>query len=272
MSALNFCQGDLLLLLDSSGSVTNFEFSCFLLFAADLLCPFSLGRGHVRVALLQVGTSPHLEFSLEGHDKQESLEESLQEALRGVNQLQGDTNTATHVAQQLLLKTRQDVPKLLLWLTDGVQPGAVEKPMSELKARGVSVLVVYTMHGNHQVLKRVVTPPVESHLYSVDIDSIDIITEDLREAIVRIVCAEQLSVVHLTSRSAVLQWRPFLTVDSGYELHLNSVSTNHPEIRKLLPRESSRAELSDLQPETRYAASLHPKSNNRLVRPPHFLV
>lgn len=60
------------------------------------------------MALVQVGTSPHLEFSLEVHGKQESL----QEALRDISQLQGDTNTKIQAAQQLLLKTRQNVPKV----------------------------------------------------------------------------------------------------------------------------------------------------------------
>uniref|UniRef100_A0A3P8T8Q2 von Willebrand factor A domain-containing protein 1 n=1 Tax=Amphiprion percula TaxID=161767 RepID=A0A3P8T8Q2_AMPPE len=252
---LNCCEGDILVLLDSSGSVANYEFSRLLLFVTELLGPFSLGRGHVRVALLQVGTEPHLEFSLDVHSSQESL----QKALRSVVQLQGDTNTeaALRVTRRLLTKTEDSVPKILLWLTDGVQPGDVDEPMSELKALGVSVLVVSTVHGNFQVLQRVVTPPLESHLYSVDIDNIDIITEDLREAIIK-----RLRVVHLTSHSAVLQWRPVLSADSGYyELWYSSIRKANPEIRRTLSGDSSKVELTNLQPETTYTASLHPETN-----------
>uniref|UniRef100_A0A3Q1FT06 von Willebrand factor A domain-containing protein 1 n=1 Tax=Acanthochromis polyacanthus TaxID=80966 RepID=A0A3Q1FT06_9TELE len=257
-AVLNCCEGDILLLLDSSGSVANYEFSRLLLFAAELLRPFSLGRGHVRVALLQVGTEPHLEFSLDVHSSQESL----QKALRSVVQLQGDTNTeaALRVTQRLLTKTEDNVPKVLLWLTDGVQPGDVDEPMSELKAQGVSVLVVSTVHGNFQVLQRVVTPPLKSHLYSVDMDSIDIITEDLREAIIKIIRAERLRVVHLTSHSAVLQWRPVLSADcSYYELWYSSKTDR--EIRRTLSGDSSKVELTNLQPETTYTASLRPETN-----------
>ncbi|XP_008280917.1 von Willebrand factor A domain-containing protein 1 isoform X2 [Stegastes partitus] len=262
-TASNCCEGDILLLLDSSGSVANYEFSRLLLFTAELLRPFSLGRGHVRVGLLQVGTQPHLEFSLDVHSSQDSL----QKALRGVSQLQGDTNTeaALSVAQRLLTKTEENVPKVLLWLTDGVQPGDVDGPMSELKAQGVSVLVVSTVHGNFQVLQRVVTPPLESHLYSVDIDNIDIITEDLREAIIKIIRAERLRVVHLTSHDAVLQWRPVLSADAGfYELWYSSVRKSDPEIRRTLSGDSSRAKLSNLQPETTYTAFLRPETNHGL--------
>uniref|UniRef100_A0A3B3UE41 von Willebrand factor A domain-containing protein 1 n=1 Tax=Poecilia latipinna TaxID=48699 RepID=A0A3B3UE41_9TELE len=260
---LNSCEGDILLLLDSSGSVTTSEFSSFLSFAASLLHPFTLGRGHVRVALLLVGTTPHLEFSLDVHSNQESLLRALQ----SVNQQQGDTNTkaAIEVAQRLLSEADGDVPKVLLWLTDGVQTGDVEKAMSELKARGVYVLIVYTIHGNHQVLQRVATPPLESHLYSVDMESIDIITDDLREAIIKIICAERLSVVRLTSHSAVLQWRPVLAADSGhYELSYKAVDDQHSGKTTVLPSSSSQTELIQLQPDTTYTASLRPESNQRL--------
>lgn len=186
-TVLNCCEGDILILLDSSGSVANHEFLRLLLFATELFRPFSLGRGHVRVGLLQVGTNPHLEFGLDVHSHQEGL----QKALQSISQLQGDTNTeaALRVAQRVLTETDEKVPKILLWLTDGVQPGDVDEPMSGMKARGVSVLAVSTVHGNYQVLQRAVTPPLRSHLYSVDIESIDIITEDLRDAIIgKFVC------------------------------------------------------------------------------------
>ncbi|MED6244691.1 hypothetical protein ATANTOWER_021242 [Ataeniobius toweri] len=260
---LNCCEGDILLLLDSSGSVSNFEFFRFLSLTANLLRPFSLGRGHVRVALLLVGTSPHLEFSLDVHSNQESLLRALQ----SVRQLQGDTNTeaAVDLAQRLLLEAEGDVPKVLLWLTDGVQPGNVEKAMSDLKARGVNVLIVSTIHGNYQLLQRVATPPLVSHLYSVDIESIDIITEELREAIIKIIRAERLIVIHLTSNSAVLQWRPVLATDSGYyELRYKAVGEPQPENTMVLSSTSSQAELTKLQPDTTYTASFRPESNQRL--------
>lgn len=177
---LSCCEGDILLLLDSSGSVTNHEFRRFLLFAADLLHPFPVGRGQVRVALLQVSTAAHMEFSLDVHNSQESL----QKALLNVGHLQGDTNTEAALEVALQLLTEKNEPKVLLWLTDGVDPGDVDKPMSELRAQGVSVLIVFTVNGDYQLLQRVVTPPLQSHLYSVDTESIDVIKEELRDAII----------------------------------------------------------------------------------------
>lgn len=80
-----------------------------------------------------------------------------------------------------------------------------------------------------------------------------------------IIRAERLSVVDLTSHSAVLQWRPVLSADSGfYELWYNSMLNTNTETRQNLPGGSSFAELTNLQPDTTYTASLRPESNERL--------
>ncbi|XP_049589547.1 von Willebrand factor A domain-containing protein 1 isoform X2 [Syngnathus scovelli] len=260
-SVSNCCEGDILILLDSSGSIANYEFARMLDFTAKLLRPFSLGRGHVRIGLLQVGTKPNLEFGLDEHTNQYNL----QKALLSITHLQGNTNTemALRVAQRLLTNT--DVPKVLLWLTDGVELGEVDEPMAQLKAQGVSVLIVSSVHGNFHVLQRAVSPPLESHLYSVDIENIDVITEKLREAIIRIIRAERLRAVDVTSHSAVLQWRPVLSALSGYyELWYKAVGKTHAEERRVIPGESSSMELTKLQPETTYSAFLRPESNKRL--------
>lgn len=185
---LNCCEGDVLFLVDSSGSVSNYEHSRMLTFLSELLLPFSLGEDQVRVGLLQVGTKPRLEF---GFDKY-TTQSGLQGALSNIKPLRGDTNTveALKMAKEWVLRpgaadgARAGLPRVLVWLTDGVKPGDVIGPMTELQEEGVAVLVVSTGHSNYQVLRKVVSPPVENHLYFVDIDDMIIITEDLRDAII----------------------------------------------------------------------------------------
>ena len=187
-TALNCCEGDVLFLLDSSGSVSSYEHSRLLTFLSELLLPFSLGEDQVRVGLLQVGTQPRLEFGFDIHNTQSSL----QGALRSTRPLRGDTNTveALRMAKERVLRpgapggARAELPRVLVWLTDGVKPGDVVGPMEELRDEGVAVLVVSTGHGNYQVLRQVVSEPVENNLYFVDIDDMSIITEDLRDAII----------------------------------------------------------------------------------------
>lgn len=185
---LNCCEGDVLFLLDSSGSVSSYDYSRMLTFLSELVLPFSLGEDQVRVGLLQVGTKPRLEFGFDAYRSQGSL----QGALSNTKPLRGDTNTvqALRMAKERVLRpgtadgARSGLPRVLVWLTDGVKPGDVVGPMAELRDEGVAVLVVSTGHGNYQVLRQVVTPPVEDHLYFVDIDDMSIITEDLRDAII----------------------------------------------------------------------------------------
>ncbi|KAL0978421.1 hypothetical protein UPYG_G00170210 [Umbra pygmaea] len=265
-TGLKCCHGDVLVLLDSSGSVSSYEFSRMLHFLSELLLPFPVGQGKVRVGLLQVGTKPHLEFGVDAH----STQPGLQRALQRITQLKGDTNTeaALSLAQGLLSRigSEADLPKVLLWLTDGARPGMVEEPMAKLKRMGVSVLVVSMGNGNYQVLRRVVTPPIESHLHFVDIDDISIITQDLREAITELLHAECLWVEQLSSRSAVLQWRPVISANTGqYELHhrpvLPGTSSRGQGHRQILPGDASWVKLRDLQPDTSYTASLTPTSS-----------
>lgn len=187
-TVLNCCEGDVLFLVDSSGSVTSYEHSRMLSFLSELLLPFSLGEDQVRVGLLQVGTKPRLEFGFNRHITQNGL----QRALKTIRPLRGDTNTvdALKMAQRWVLRpgtqdgARAGLPRVLVWVTDGVKPGDVIGPMAELREEGVAVLVVSTGHSNYKVLKEVVTPPVENHLYFVDIDDMSIITKDLRDAII----------------------------------------------------------------------------------------
>lgn len=280
-SVLNCCEGDVLFLLDSSGSVALYEFSRMVDFLSKLLSPFSLGPDQVRVGLLQVGTEPHLEFGFDAYRTQTRL----QSALQRTKQLKGDTNTvdALLMARDRVLKqgvpggARPELPRVLVWLTDGVDPGDVQKPMTRLKEEGVAVLVVSTGHGNYQVLRDVVSPPAEDHLFFVDIDDINIITEDLRNAIIEIIRAERLQVKSVTTTTADLEWRPVLAGTGYYDIQFGPIRTGgtgggggsgtspgtglEPFKKITRPGDASSAKLIGLRPDTMYTVTLTPKSN-----------
>ncbi|XP_017305436.1 von Willebrand factor A domain-containing protein 1 [Ictalurus punctatus] len=257
-SGFDCCEGDVLLLLDSSGSVSFYEFSYMLHFLSNLLRPFQVGRGHVRVALVQVHTEPRVEFDFGAHSSQNTL----QDALLRTPQLRGDTKTETALllAQRLLWQPagQEAPPRVLLWLTDGVEPGNVDGPIAALRKEGVSVLAVSTGHSNYQVFSRAVTPPIEQHLYFVDPDYMHIIIKDLREAITELICTECLHVRDVTSHSAVLYWRPVLTAGLGqYELQYGRMEWSIDAYRKLtLSPDHTWTELTDLQPDTHYSVRL----------------
>ncbi|XP_072552486.1 von Willebrand factor A domain-containing protein 1 [Salminus brasiliensis] len=281
VSVQNCCEGDVLFLLDSSGSVLSFDFSHMLSFLSDLTLPFSLGPDQVRIGLLQVGTEPHLEFGFGAH----STQQGLQAALRRTKQLGGDTNTedALVIARERVLRpgtpggARPGLPRVLVWITDGIGPGDVQGPMAELREDGVAVLVVSTGRGNYQILREVVTPPVEEHLYFVDIEDMNIITEDVRNAIIEIIRAERLQVRDVTSTSAELHWRPVLAGTGYYDIRFGPVRTGaegaggspgtNPSTqpghyqRIIRPADSSSVKLANLRPDTTYIVTLSPESN-----------
>ncbi|XP_036446883.1 von Willebrand factor A domain-containing protein 1 [Colossoma macropomum] len=279
---LNCCEGDVLFLLDSSGSVSSFDFSHMLSFLSELVLPFSLGPDQVRIGLLQVGTDPHLEFGFGAY----STQQELQSALRRTKQLGGDTNTeqALVIAKERVLRSgmpgeaRPGLPRVLVWLTDGVEPGHVQGPMADLREDGVAVLVVSTGRGNYQILRDVVSPPSEEHLYFVDIEHMGIITEDLRNAIIEIIRAERLQVRDISSTSAELYWRPVLAGTGHYDIRFGPVRSGNVEVvggspgtnpstefghyqRIVRPGDSSSAKLTNLRPDTKYLVTLHPVSN-----------
>ncbi|XP_012681655.1 von Willebrand factor A domain-containing protein 1 [Clupea harengus] len=286
-TVLNCCEGDVLVLLDASGSIASYEFSHMVSFLAELLQPFSLGPDEVRFSLLLVGTEPRLEFGFETHRTQQAL----QAALRQIKQLRGDTNTekALEMARDRVLPpgvpggTRPNLPRVLLWLTDGVDPGPVREPMKELRDEGVKVLVVSTGHGNFQVLRQVVSPPVEDHLYFVDIEDISIITEDVRNAIIEIIRAERLQVRDVSSRSASLHWRPVLAGSGYYDITFGPIpsgaetspgggpgtspgtSPGHYQ-RITRPGDATNAQLTGLRPGTKYKVTLRPESNLNILK------
>nr|XP_057940645.1 von Willebrand factor A domain-containing protein 1 isoform X1 [Doryrhamphus excisus]XP_057940647.1 von Willebrand factor A domain-containing protein 1 isoform X1 [Doryrhamphus excisus] len=282
---LNCCEGDVLFLLDSSGSISSYEHSRMLDFLSELVLPFSLGEDQVRIGLLQVGSQPRLEFGFDTY----SAQSGLQGALRSIKPLRGDTNTveALRIAKDRVLKpgpvggARVGLPRVLVWLTDGVKPGDVIGPMAELKEEGVAVLVVSTDHGNYQVLRQVVSPPAENHLYFVDIDDMSIIAEDLRDAIIEIIRAERINVQDVSSNAATLQWRPVLSGLPGYyEIRFGprpsggtggagggtgtSPSTGGSQYQRLVQSaDSNSVRLTGLKPDTTYTATLTPESNEQ---------
>lgn len=178
-------QGDLLFLLDSSASVTHYEFSRVREFLGQLAAPLPLGPGAVRASLVHVSSRPHAEFPFDQH----SSGAAVQDAILAAAQLMGNTNTGLALAyakEQLFAEAagaRPGVPKVLVWVTDGGSSDPVGPPMQELKDRGVTVFIVSTGRGNRLELSAAASAPAERHLHFVDVDDLPIIARELRSSI-----------------------------------------------------------------------------------------
>lgn len=151
----------------------------------DLVRPFTFGPKDVQTSIIHISTTPTMEFPFDRY----LSSGTLQQAIRDTQQLMGDTNTgkALSYAKEKLFSdeagARPDVPKVLVWVTDGFSTDDISEPMQLLKDMGVTVFIVSTGRGNYLELSAAASQPPEKHLHFVDVDDLPIITKELRDAI-----------------------------------------------------------------------------------------
>ncbi|KAJ7306420.1 hypothetical protein JRQ81_009769 [Phrynocephalus forsythii] len=263
-------EGDLLFLLDSSGSVSYYEFSRVKEFIADLLRPFTFGPHDVQTGVVHISTVPSLEFPF---DRYLSSKE-VQHALRGIKQKMGDTNTgkALSFAKDKLFTAaagaRADVPKVMVWVTDGFSTDDISQPMQLLKDMGVTVFIVSTGRGNYLELSAAASKPPEKHLHFVDVDDLTIITKQLRDSIAEVMQAKRLRATEISSNSFRLIWPNLLTRDTGYYV-LEYAPNGEPrhKARRQMPGDHTTIVVDNLMPQTTYEVALIPESNERYITP-----
>ncbi|KAL1776875.1 von Willebrand factor A domain-containing protein 1 [Sigmodon hispidus] len=264
-------QGDLLFLLDSSASVSHYEFSRVRDFVGQLVSAMPFGSGAVRASLVHVGSQPYTEFTFD----QYSSGQAVQDAIRVASQRMGDTNTGLALAyakEQLFAAVagaRPGVPKVLVWVTDGGSSDPVGPPMQELKDLGVTIFIVSTGRGNLLELLAAASAPAEKHLHFVDVDDLHIIAPELRDSITDAMQPQQqLRASEVLSNGFRLTWPPLLTADSGYYvLELMPSDKLVATRRQQLPGNATSWIWTDLNPDTDYEVVLLPESNVHLLRP-----
>ncbi|XP_056364076.1 von Willebrand factor A domain-containing protein 1 isoform X4 [Oenanthe melanoleuca] len=257
-------KGDLLFLLDSSASVSHYEFSKVKEFMWDLLHPFTFGPGDIQTSIIHISTTPTMEFPFD----QYQTSGTLREAIRGTRQLMGDTNTgrALSFAKEKLFSSqagaRPGVPKVLVWVTDGFSSDDISGPTQQLKEEGVTVFIVSTGRGSFLQLSAAASPPADTHLHFVDVDDLPIITQELRGAILDVLQASRLHATDVTSSSFRLLWPKLLSQETGYySLEYGPGADPAGKRTQQVSGALTSLVLSDLTPETTYEVVLIPESN-----------
>ncbi|XP_078281611.1 von Willebrand factor A domain-containing protein 1 [Rhinoraja longicauda] len=257
--------GDLLFLMDSSGSILPYEFTGLKEFVVDLLKPFAIGPKDVQIGFVQVSDEPVVEFEF---DKYTSNPAMLW-ALLNMKQQLGDTNTgkALMYAKDTMFTEkaggRLDVPKVLVWLTDGVSSDDISKPIQLLKDLGVTVFIVNTGRGNYIELKAAASKPSESHLYYVDPDDMYVIMEELRNEILEVIRVRKLRALDITAGSFRLLWPRLLSSNTGYYLiEYSPVTDSQKNSWKTVTGDETSVVLRQLLPETTYKVKLTPMNSN----------
>uniref|UniRef100_A0A8B9TUG4 von Willebrand factor A domain-containing protein 1 n=1 Tax=Anas platyrhynchos TaxID=8839 RepID=A0A8B9TUG4_ANAPL len=258
--SISNAEGDILFLLDSSGSVSYYEFSKVKEFMWDLVRPFSFGPKDVQTSIIHISTTPTMEFPFDRYQSRGGV----QQAIRDTRQLMGDTNTgqALSYAKEKFFSNeagaRPEVPKVLVWVTDGFSTDDISEPMQLLKDMGVTVFIVSTGRGNYLELSAAASQPPEKHLHFVDVDDLPIITKELRDAML----ANRLHAVDITSSSFRLVWPELLSQETGY-YSLEYAPTNNLAGKRTTQLSGAHTSftVSNLMPETTYEVALVPESN-----------
>uniref|UniRef100_H3BIR5 von Willebrand factor A domain-containing protein 1 n=1 Tax=Latimeria chalumnae TaxID=7897 RepID=H3BIR5_LATCH len=263
------CEGDVLFLTDSSGSVSYYEFSKVKEFVGKLMKPFTFGPNDVQTSVVHISTNPVMEFPFNQH----TSSATLQQAIRGMQQIMGDTNTgkALRYAKDMVFTdragSRANVPKVLVWVTDGMSTDDISQPMQLLKDMGVTVFIVSTGRGNLLELTAAASQPPESHVHFVDVDDFSIITKELRDAIIEVIRAERLKAVDITSTSFRLQWPRLLSQDTEhYRVEYNPVNSPGRKQMRIVKGDATEVLVSPLTPGTTYDVTLIPETNLRPIK------
>ncbi|XP_043912620.1 collagen alpha-1(XII) chain-like isoform X4 [Protopterus annectens] len=263
-------EGDILFLTDSSGSVSHYEFAKVKEFMVRLLRPFYIGPNDVQVSIVHISTIPTLEFPF---DRFRSNSDLLS-AVKNMTQKMGDTNTgkALQYAKDTIFTdatgSRAGIPKVLVWVTDGISTDDILQPMNLLKDFGVHAFIVSTGRGNYVELSEAASQPTENHLYFVEVDDLPIILDELLDSIIEVIRTKRLRAYDITSRGFQLNWPPFFSDDAGYYvLKYYSATEPNRKISQNLPGSQTSLKVANLHPGTTYEVTLIPETNVGLMKP-----
>ncbi|XP_065118912.2 von Willebrand factor A domain-containing protein 2 [Paramisgurnus dabryanus] len=156
---------DILFVMDSSYSVGKGGFERSRHYMLKLCEALDISPDKVRVGVVQFGSTPKLEISLNSYNSKDDLKKRIKK----IHYRGGSTQTG------LALKFAQGkgfsgghnstVPRVAILLSDGKSQGAVQLAASELKTSGVVLFAVGIRYPRWDELRDVASSPSDSHVF-----------------------------------------------------------------------------------------------------------
>ncbi|XP_077371418.1 collagen alpha-1(XII) chain-like [Festucalex cinctus] len=184
-------EADIVFLVDGSGSVGFTNFGLVLNFLQNLALSFMVNDGRIRVGFVQFSGFPRLEWDLNAHIQ---AEDNLVDAIGNVTYLNGGTSTGA--ALNFVLANsftpsagdRDDVPNVIILVTDGMSNDNVTQPALDVKAAGIEVFAIGVANADEDELRTIASPPFDTHVFNVtDFDGISDILGNLTSNICEMV-------------------------------------------------------------------------------------
>lgn len=157
--------GDLIFLIDSSGSIYSEEYNKMKDFMKSLVQKSNIGKDQVHVGVLQYSTVQKLEFRL----IQYYSKDQLTKAIDAMEQIGGGTHTGeaiSAVSQYFDAQNggRPALKQRLVVVTDGESQDDVKEPAEALRAKGVIVYSIGVVAANTSQLLEISGDP--NQMYS----------------------------------------------------------------------------------------------------------
>ncbi|XP_052813417.1 uncharacterized protein LOC128240703 isoform X7 [Mya arenaria] len=183
-----FASGDIVFILDSSGSVGQDNFYRVLNFTYSTIDGLDIDSGHFRVGVTTFSDSSRLDFNLNDF----SNKQDIHDALTQVRYMYGNTHTAHALRRarlemfQLAAGDRPDVPNVIVIITDGQSNINHEMTIPEarhLKAAGVTIITLAVgFTSETSELVGLTSPPISENLvYTEDYESLSKVKDKLIE-------------------------------------------------------------------------------------------
>ncbi|XP_073774665.1 von Willebrand factor A domain-containing protein 2 [Danio rerio] len=156
---------DILFVMDSSYSVGKGGFERSRHYMLKLCEALDVRQDKVRVGVVQFGSTPKLEVSLDSYKTKEELKKKLKK----IHYRGGSTQTG--LALKFVLRKgfsggrNSSVPRVVVLLSDGKSQGAVQLPASELKLSGVLLFAVGIRYPRWDELRELASGPSDSHVF-----------------------------------------------------------------------------------------------------------
>ncbi|KAK7130018.1 hypothetical protein R3I93_019606 [Phoxinus phoxinus] len=185
-------KADIVFLVDESWSIgtNNFGKLKDFLFRSVTYFP-TIGPKGTQIAVVHYSDQPRIEFNFNSHKDRSSVLRALREVHYGG----GNTKTGrgiSYVLREMFqesLGMRQEVPHVLVLLTDGRAQDDVEPPSRIAHALGVSVLAIGIAHADIEELRKIASPTTYKNIFfASDFDDLPSIEREFISSI----CSEAL--------------------------------------------------------------------------------
>lgn len=163
---------DLVIILDSSTSVSEKNFQLMKEFVADLLENADVDSGHVRVGVLTYST----EVSVEFHLREYSRKTEVLAAISRIPYIRGNTNTADALRtiwSQMFTRyygDRSDAQNSAILITDGVSNMNTQRTLIEAntaKTRGIHIYSIGIALKDTKEINAIATAPSSQNVFTV---------------------------------------------------------------------------------------------------------